>query len=333
MELRHLRYFLAVADTLNFSRAAERLRVAQPALSRQIQDLESELGFKLFERSTTHVRLSEAGRALHQQVGKVLIQLDIVLTSAQRIAKGTTGQLRIGTAWNFGGLSAFINDAAREFHEVHPEVSIDFLELPPHEQIQAVRDEKIDVGCVGRYLLSPRKDIDSRLIFSGAMMAVLPKTHRFADRAEVCLRDLKEERWIALADELVPGFKTLMMQVVRPAHMTPKFGRTAHSQQAMLGFVGTGEGICLIPEFALPPESPGLRYVATDCPPLEMCAIWQKGRAAGHVAAYIDILQRKIEAAKPTSPAQIQPPESIKAEVRRNRANEFGAAPFRRGAA
>jgi DNA-binding transcriptional LysR family regulator len=200
MELRHLRYFLAVAETLNFSRAAGRLRVAQPALSRQIHDLEEQLGFRLFERTTTKVSLTEAGRFLQLQLGKLLMQLDIVLTGAQRIAKGTTGDFRIGTTWNSAELFTFVTDAARELHEGHPELSIDFVELLPHEQIQAVRDQKIDVGFTSRFRLTPRKDIDHCLIYSGALLAVLPETHPLAKQAEVRLRDLKEERWIALAE-------------------------------------------------------------------------------------------------------------------------------------
>ena len=301
MELRHLRYFLAVAETLNFSRAAGRLRVAQPALSRQIHDLEEQLGFRLFERTTTKVSLTEAGRFLQLQLGKLLMQLDIVLTGAQRIAKGTTGDFRIGTTWNSAELFTFVTDAARELHEGHPELSIDFVELLPHEQIQAVRDQKIDVGFTSRFRLTPRKDVDHCLIYSGALLAVLPETHPLAKQAEVRLRDLKEERWIALAEEVIPGFKILVTQMVRPAHFTPKFGRSAPSYQAMLGLVGTGEGICLLPEFTLPPKPPGLRYLATDCAPLEMFAVWSKARPLAHVSAYLEILTKKIGEAKMTS--------------------------------
>src|ERR1700678_3952497 len=115
MELRHLRYFLAVAAELNFSRAAERLRVAQPALSRQIHDLEEQLGFKLFERSTTMVRLTEAGRFFQQQTEKLLVQIDIAVTGAQRIANGTKGDFRIGTGW-WGVDELPIVEASRELH-------------------------------------------------------------------------------------------------------------------------------------------------------------------------------------------------------------------------
>jgi LysR family transcriptional regulator, benzoate and cis,cis-muconate-responsive activator of ben and cat genes len=301
MELRHLRYFLAVADALNFSRAAERLRVAQPALSRQVHDLEEQIGFKLFERTTTKVSLTEAGSFFQLQVGKLLVQLDIAVTGAQRIAKGTTGDFRIGT-----GLSAselFITDAARELHQRHPQLSIDFVELPDHEHTQAIRDQKIDVGFVSGNRLTPRKDIDCRLIYTGGIRAILPREHPLANRSEVRLRDLKNERWIVMDEEQIPGFKVLLTQLLRPAQFTPTFGRTARSFQGMLGFVGTGDGIALLPELLLPAEPEGLRYLVTDCAPYEIFAVWLKEHAHPQAPCYFEILQKKIGAAGTAPPA------------------------------
>lgn len=255
MELRHLRYFLAVADALNFSRAAERLRVAQPALSRQVHDLEEQLGFSLFERSTTKVHLTEAGRFFQQQVEKLLMQLDIAVTGAQRIAKGTRGDFKIGTDWSTARL--FVTDAARELHQGHPGLSIDFVELPGYEHTQAIRDRSIDVGFVSGKLLTPRKDIDYCLLCTCPIKAILPMEHPLANQTEVRLRDLKEERWITIREEEIPGFKILLLQVLKPAQFTPKFGRSARSFEGMLAFVGTGEGVALLPELFLPPSRRG----------------------------------------------------------------------------
>jgi len=302
MELRHLRYFLAVADALNFSRAGERLRVAQPALSRQVRDLEDELGFRLFERSTTKVNLTEAGQFFRQQATKLLMQLDIAVTGAQRIAKGTTHDFRIGTGSCTSGL--LIADAARELHEQHPELAIDFVEIPAHEHTQAIRDQSIDVGFVSGNMLSPRKDIDSCRIYTCAIRVILPKEHPQANQTEVRLRDLKQERWIAIEDEEIPGLKVLLTQLLRLAQFTPKFGRSARSLQGMLAFVGTGEGVALLPELHLPAEPIGLRSVSTDCPPYEMFAVWSKARAGAHVPAYLEILRRKLKAEKLRSDAE-----------------------------
>jgi LysR family transcriptional regulator, benzoate and cis,cis-muconate-responsive activator of ben and cat genes len=271
MELRHLRYFLAVAEALNFSRAAERLRVAQPALSRQVRDLEEQLGFRLFERSTAKVNLTEAGQFFRQQAAKMLMQLDIAVTGAQRVAKGTIGDFRIGTVSSASGL--FIAEAARELHQQHPELAIDFVEMPAHAHTQAIRDQSIDVGFVSGNMLTSRKDIDYSLIYTCAIKAILPREHPQANQAKVRLHDLKQERWIAIEDDEIPGLKVLLRQLLRPAQFNPKFGRSARSLQGMLAFVGTGEGVALLPELHLPAQPIGLRSVGTDCPPYEMFAV------------------------------------------------------------
>jgi DNA-binding transcriptional LysR family regulator len=286
--------------------------VAQPALSRQIHDLEDQLGFVLFERTTAKVRLTDAGRFFQQQAGKLLIQVDIAVTGAQRIAHGAKGEFRIGLNWRLPEL--FISDAAREFHHRHPELSIDFVELPVHEHIRAIRDQKIDVGFVSRNRLTEWKDIDCCPIYTCALKVVLPREHPLAEQPEVRLCDLRQERWLALEEEEVPGFKVLLTQMLRPAGLVPLFGRSARSFKGMLAFVGTGEGVALLPEIFLPAEPPGLRYVATDCAPYEMFAVWSKYHAAAHVPAYLEILRMKIEtatvppAASPRLPGRSVPP-------------------------
>jgi DNA-binding transcriptional LysR family regulator len=296
MELRHVRYFLAVAEELNFSRAAARIRVAQPALSRQIHDLEDELGFKLFERSTTRVDLTPAGEFFRQQAGKLLMQLDIAVTGAQRIAHGTTSVLRIGTAWNVGAAELFVTEAANELRERHPQLSIEFVELPFHEHVAAIRDRRIDVGFVGREWLSSRKDISFRLIYSGAMKAVLPGSHPLAGRAAVGLRELKEERWLTLVDDEVPGFRALLTRVLRPAQFTPRFGPSARSIHGILALVSSGGGIALVPELILPVEPTGLRYLATDSAPYEQFAVWRNDPPVPEISAYLEILLGRIQA-------------------------------------
>ena len=280
-------------------------------MSRQVHDLEEELGFRLFERSTTKVRLTEAGRFFQQQVGKLLMQLDIAVTGAQRIAKGTKGDFRIGTDWSASGL--FITDAAHELHLDHPGLSIDFIEMPDHEHTQAVRDQKIDVGFVSGVILTPRKDIDFCLIYVGAIKAVLPMEHPLAAETMVRLRDLKGERWIALGEEDFPGAKVLLTQFLKPAQFSPRFGRTAQSVESILAFVGTGEGVSLLPEIFLPPKPAGLRYVDTDSAPWEIYAVWSNDDVNEHVPAYLEILRRKIgtgtivPAGMPGVPGRINP--------------------------
>jgi DNA-binding transcriptional LysR family regulator len=297
MELRHLRYFLAVADTLNFSRAAERMRVAQPGLSRQIHDLEQEIGFKLFERTTTQVRLTEAGQYLQQHAEKLLFQLDLALTGASRVAQGNRLTFRIGTDWNASALP--VAAAARALIERHPNITVDFVELPGHEHTQAVREGAIDVGFVPGLAKVPGADIAHGSIHVSAIRAIVHQTNRLADRPAVRLRDLKDERWVALDDKEVPGFKALMRQIVRPAQFAPKFGRTAPSLPGMLALIGTGEGIALIPELFLPPAPEGICYLTTDCEPFELYAVWSTPLTSSCLPGFLELLRAKLAAAPP----------------------------------
>jgi DNA-binding transcriptional LysR family regulator len=297
MELRHLRYFVAVAETLNFSRAAARMRVTQPGLSRQIHDLEQELGFKLFERTTTQVRLTEAGRYLQQWGEKILFQVDLAVTGATRVAQGSRLTFRIGTDWNASALP--IAAAARGLIESNPNITVDFVELPGHEHTHAVLAGKIDVGFVPGVVKVPGSDIEYGTIHKSALKVVLHQTNRLADRELVRLRDLKNERWVAIDDKEVPGFKTLMRQIVRPAQFIPKFGRTAKSLPGMIALIGTGEGIGLVPELFLTPAPDGIRYVPTDCEPFELFAVWSKLKMASCVPEFLELLRDKIAGAPP----------------------------------
>jgi DNA-binding transcriptional LysR family regulator len=296
MELRHLRYFVAVAETLNFSRAAARMRVTQPGLSRQIHDLEQELGFKLFERTTTQVRLTEAGRYLQQHLEKIFFHIDLAVTGATRVAQGSRLNFRIGTDWNASALP--ITAAARGLIESNPNITVDFVELPGYEHTHAVREGKIDVGFVPGVIKVPGSDIEFGAIHISALKVVLHQSNRLADRELVRLRDLKNERWIALNDKEVPGFKTLMRRIVRPAQFVPKFGRTAKSLPGMMALIGTGEGIGLMPELFLPSAPEGIRYVPTDCKPFELHAVWSKLKMASCLPDFLELLRAKIVGAR-----------------------------------
>jgi DNA-binding transcriptional LysR family regulator len=291
MELRHLRYFLGVAETLNFSRAAERLRVAQPALSRQIHDLESELGTRLFERSTTQVTLTPSGAFFRQQVEKILTQVDLAVTGVREIAKGASGTFRIGSDWNASGLP--VATAARILAQRHPKLTVDFVELPGHEHIAAVRARKIDIGFIPGLLRGARSDVDYGLISATPFKVILPESHPFAGRKALRVRDLKNERWLFLAEAEVPGFKTLMTQVLRPAQFTPKFGRSARSLAGLLAFIATGEGIAMIPELFLPPAPEGLKYLPVDMTPFELFAVWSKLNPPPLLNAYLELLRNR----------------------------------------
>ncbi len=291
MELRHLRYFLAVAETLNFSRAAVRVRVAQPALSRQIRDLEEEMGVKLFRRSTTHVELTEAGNYFCQQAAKIVSQVELAITGAQQLAKGAVGTFTIGTDWNF--LGSFITGAAKILQERHPQLMVQFVELPLHRHAAAVRARQIDIGFVPTMMLGSRADLDLRHVYTARINVVLPRSHRCADQAMVRLRDLKDERWLLMSEASVPGYRAFMIQFMRPAQFTPKFGVSASSPPGLLAHVLTGKGIALMPEIMFKPENPGIVANATDCAPVELSGISLKGSPSPYLGKFLALLDEQ----------------------------------------
>ena len=152
MELRHLRYFVAVGEEEHFGRAAQRLRVAQPALSRQIQDLEREIGFQLFDRLSRGVKISSAGKLFLEDARRILEQLNAATERAQRVARGQSGTLRVGFTEN-ASWRGVVPDSLRLFRERYPDAELQLNPLPSLQQLEAVRSGRLDAG----FMFNPPK--------------------------------------------------------------------------------------------------------------------------------------------------------------------------------
>lgn len=304
MELRHLRYFCAVADTLNFSRAAERIRVAQPALSRQIRDLENEIGFQLFVRTTTRVQLTDAGKQFYAAVQKILSQLAIAVSNGQQVAAGRGGSFNIGSDWRLP--IHLVPETVRKFRQLHPQVEVNFNDFAIIEQIDALRAGKIHLGFVPEIALGPRDDLEVLHIYTGRLMVILPAAHPIAAYPVAPLRELSQEKWVTAYDGKNPNLRQFLVQMCRPAGFTPKFGRTATSAQGLLALVAAGEGIALLPELVIPHDFGGVSPVQSDCPPMKMYAVWLKKSRSPLVEKYIEILKEEIDALLPK--AEGKPP-------------------------
>lgn len=293
MELRHLRYFCAVAEALNFSRAAERLRVAQSALSRQIRDLERELGVQLFVRTTTSVRLTDAGRQLHPAVEKILVQLSIAVTGAQEISSGRGGDFNVASDWRFS--IHMIPEAVRKFRQLYPKVKVNFTDLKSPEQVEALRAGKIHLGFVPDLALGARRDLGLLHIYTSEMMAVLPSTHRLAKSDRIMLRELADEKWVRLEDKTDDYARSFMLQICRPAGFTPKMGRNTSSITGALALVAAGEGVTLLPPLLVSPGLGGIAVVPTDCPAIKLYAVWLKNSTSPLVDRFTKILSAEVD--------------------------------------
>lgn len=244
MELRHLRYFVAVAEERNFTRAAERLHIAQPPLSRQIQQLEELLGVLLIEKGSRPLRLTEAGQFLLAHAKPLLEQVRDLKAMTQRV-----GALERTVAVGFvaSTLYGLLPDIIRRYRERHPEVEVTLHEMTTVEQLKALREGRIDVGF-GR-LRSQDPSIRRILLRDEPMVVALSPTHRLAqgDRA-LRLTELAHEAVLVYPKAPRPSFADQVLAAFSEAHVTPDHVSEVRELQIAMGLVAAGQGISIVPE-------------------------------------------------------------------------------------
>ncbi len=247
MELRHLRYFVGVAEEQHFGRAAARLRVAQPSLSRQIQDLESEMGFLLFDRLPRGVRLSAAGKLFLSDARRILQDVDEAKRRAERIALGKAGTLRIGiaTAVSWHGL---VVDSFREFRRRQPDAELELHHLLSVRQVEGILSGRLDAGFVAN--LTPwHKDLAHWEFAQDRMLLAVPKGHHLTKREGIRLRDLREMPFVWFPRWVNPVIYDQMMRAcARGGLSAPRIVQEATDRDTNLGLVQCRIGIAWMTE-------------------------------------------------------------------------------------
>ena len=247
MELRHLRYFVGVGEEQHFGRAAERLQIAQPALSRQIQDLEREVGFLLFERLPRGVRLSEAGKVFLSDARRILQDVDDAKRRAERIALGQAGTLRVGiaTAVSWHGL---VVNAFREFRRRQPDVELVLHHMVSIHQVEAVLSDRLDAGFAAA--VTPwHEDVEHRQFALDRMVLAVPKGHPLTKRARIRLKDLRNMPFIWFHRWVNPSFYDQMMEAsARGGLSAPRIVQEATDRDTVLGLVQCQIGIAWVTE-------------------------------------------------------------------------------------
>ncbi|MGC8475078.1 MAG: LysR family transcriptional regulator [Acetobacteraceae bacterium] len=244
MELRQLRYFAAVARERNFTRAAEQLHIAQPPLSRQIQALEDELGITLFERGSRPVRLTDAGRLVHEQVVQVLERVEEMAQMARRLREVARARLVIGFVAST--LYGKLPEVVRRYRAARPAVEVSLVELTSLEQIAALKEGRIDVGF-GRILFEDPA-IDRTVLRNEKLIAALPEGHRLAARpGPVRLADLDDAPLVVYPKAPRPSYADQVLALFRSAGITPPMVHEVRELQTALGLVAAEAGVCLVP--------------------------------------------------------------------------------------
>src|SRR5438309_1177263 len=215
MELRHLRYFVAVAENLNFTRAAAGLHLAQPSLTRQIRDLEEEIGVRLLNRSKSHVALTEEGQSFLVDARRILTLATESIQSVQRLSRGETGQLNIAYLSNFN--FELLPETLAAFRQSFPHVALNLFDMTPAEQFRALEARKIDLGFVGLRPPAATSDLQWESISRHKTVVVLPIKHPLARKRQVHLGELKTMFFVGLSEKTHPGFRDWLRETCEPA--------------------------------------------------------------------------------------------------------------------
>ena len=245
MELRHLRYFVAVAEELHFTRAALRLNMAQPPLSQQIRALEEQLGVQLFLRTRRSVALTDAGQALLVRAREMLAAAQSLPGELQRVARGEVGLLRIGFSSTLP-LTKVLRDVVADHRRTHPDVALNLREMHSQQQFDGLLRGELDVGLV-RYNESAPEGIRLVVLRRDPLRLVVPARHRFARRKSVAIAECRDEAFIGFPGDAGTGTGPLLKRLCAQAGFEPRIAQEAREATTQIGLVAAGLGIAVLP--------------------------------------------------------------------------------------
>ncbi|SDS89514.1 LysR family transcriptional regulator [Pseudomonas oryzae] len=245
MELRHLRYFIAVAEELHFGRAAQRLGISQPPLSQQIQALEDELGACLFERTNRRVALSAVGELFLPEARAVLAQLDKAVAVTRRARAGELGELKVGFT-SSAPFTSTIPRALRAFRQACPAVHLDLRELSSREVAEAVGEGLLQVGMI-RPLEPLPAGLEALELFAEPLVVVLPAGHPQALEGAIALAELAAEPFVFFPRSFGTGLYDQVLGLARAAGFSPHIVQEASEAMTLIGLVATGLGVTILP--------------------------------------------------------------------------------------
>ena len=296
MELRHIRYFLAVAQSLNFTKAAQQLHIAQPPLSRQMRQLEEDLGVELFARDKRPVELTKAGHAFLEEARKLIAQAGHAVEAARQAELGKTGTVRIGIA---AGLGNVVSPIVFEFHKRCPGIEVECRD------IFSLNTREIDVG----FLRPPldQESLDCELLYEEKFVVILPKTHRLAKRRAVRMKDVAAEPLITFDRNFSSGLYDKILGLYSRHGLTPRlFPRYVGSHdQAGAIMVASGKAIILGAGAIVNRSVAGIQLASTQLnepeAKIEVYAAWRREDDSPALRAFLDSMRRTMAPKKQAS--------------------------------
>jgi len=288
MELRHLRYFVAIGEEENYRRAAQRLNVAQTALSTQIQDLEAELGFKLFDRLPRGVKLSVAGRLFLEDARRILQQVSEAAARAARVARGQSGTLRVGFTEN-ASWRGVVPESLRRFRERQPDAELQLTPATSLEQIEGLRSGRLDAGFVFN-MSKTDSELDHIPVALQHVELAVPKGHPLIKLKKLRLRDLSEASFVWFPRREAPAFyDRLMHECFRGGLKSPRIVQEGLNESTILSLVSHGMGVGWVNGTARGrcPEGVVIMSIVDLDMPLPLALAWRRDNTSPLLANFI----------------------------------------------
>lgn len=288
-----LRSFFAIVESGSLNKAAERLRVSQSTLTRQLHSLENDVGGRLFERDTTGVALTATGHALADGLRPVLAKFDAALAEVRTLARGKSKQLRVG--YMMSAAADYLHPALAALRRVHPEVKVKLHDLSPGEQLRALRTGEIDVALLGSAGSFLSREFFVRRVAWMPVVVALPETHPLAAETSLRLADLKRESFIGSHETDLPGYNRWVVQACRSAGFRPRFLLDADGLTEGLATVVMEGAVSLLPEYSKRVTVPGVvfRPLRDANAKWELVVAWQRGKVSPPVRVLVEALPAK----------------------------------------
>ena len=290
MELRHLRYFVTVAEELHFGRAAQRLQIAQPPLSQQIRQLEEELGVQLFHRTKRSVQLTEAGQLFLEEASQILTRAEQAIQIVQRADRGETGRLTLG----FVGSATYsvLPGVLKVFRRRFPEVLLSLHEMTTTQQVQALHEDRIHLGFVRPPIYEQELMIES--ILKEPFVAVLPEFHRLANETQISLGSLANDPFILFPRYLGSGFYDQIVNMCQQVGFQPQVAQEAIQMQTIISLVAAELGVALVPASVQNLQRVGVVYkaLAESTSQVELAMVWRPDKISSVLQKFLEVTRQ-----------------------------------------
>jgi len=281
MELRRLRYFVAVAEELHFGRAARRLHISQPPLSQQIQALERELGVSLFERAGHRTRLTAAGAELLPRARGLLQQAEAARTAVQQLGRGESGMLQLGFTGSLP-LTPVMPRVLHDFRLAFPGVRLQLRELRTREQIERLADGSLDVGFFRPTQHAQLEQLETRVVLREPLVVALHADSPLARRKRLPLAALEREPFIIYSRSVSAGLHDQILELCLKAGFRPRLAQEVHEMPTTVGLVAAGVGVALVAGSMQRVQVPGVvfRPLAETGATTDILLAWKRGEAS-----------------------------------------------------